>query len=490
MEGDAGEITLQYVAVSSVEKLGEVLKRQCGTSKDFWFGTVVSSEHQELASKLPGLHVGPFWAAEAFTHCYASQSADPDADFAALTNRYGLGQRSKKPGRKCGAPGMIYLLLNQSGFSKLYKYNMELAAAPKAKVTKASKGDARKALGKRSKGSRASKTQPIDAELILDEATSPQQKKSRTAVVNDPLASPWPSSRSRRHDTPDSPRLSHAANKHDLHRRQVAVIQKRLEELLPSLPLDQLSTSWALTKLEESMRKRKGKFDEFRADVERIIIAYVTKKSAAKAIAARKKKPVEEESAKTATSTQAEHGNEDEEVPSTMTGPQTEDVAEDLDVAEPKELVREAPEVDIPRTASQAVSPVQIDLETQELSDHEILPDAEEMVEVDHWGFQVALSQLRECAGRPPSDAIAILTALLASRPSQELLSFGAWEAALGAHERMTSNRRVARLARKVKERWKAMDDAKKEQMLYRKALTAIEQLKTLGDDNAPSPES
>lgn len=50
------------------------------------------SEHQELASKLPGLHVvlssathftkmapplgpaqGPFWAAEAFTHCYASQ---------------------------------------------------------------------------------------------------------------------------------------------------------------------------------------------------------------------------------------------------------------------------------------------------------------------------------------------------------------------------------------------------------------------------------
>eukprot|EP00435_Cladocopium_sp_Y103_P036243 s27_g9.t1 len=489
MEGDAGEITLQYVAVSSVEKLGEVLKRQCGTSKDFWFGTVASSEHQELASKLPGLHVGPFWAAEAFTHCYASLSGDPDADFAALTNRYGLGQRSKKPGRKCGAAGMIYLLLNQNGFSKLYKYNMELAAAPKAKVTKASKGDARKALGKRSKGSRASKApQPIDAELILDEATSPQQKKSRTALVNDPLASPWPSS-PRRRDPAESPRL-HASNKHDLHRRQVAVIQKRLEELLPSLPLDQLSTSLALTKLEESMRKRKGKFDEFRADVERIIIAYVTKKSAAKAIAARKKRPVEEESAKTAISTsQAEHGNEDEEVPSTMSGPQT-DPAEDLDVAEPKEL-RGAPEGGIPRAASQAGLPVQIDLETQELSDHEMLPDAEEMVEVDNWGFQVALNQLRECAGRPPSDAIAILTALLTSRPSEDLLSFGAWEAALGAHERMTSNRRVARLARKVKERWKAMDDAKKEQMLYRKALTAIEQLKTFGDaDNAPSPES
>ena len=31
-----------------------------------------------------------------------ARSADPDADFAALTNRYGLGQRSKKPGRSDG----------------------------------------------------------------------------------------------------------------------------------------------------------------------------------------------------------------------------------------------------------------------------------------------------------------------------------------------------------------------------------------------------
>ena len=33
--------------------------------------------------------------------------------------------------------------------------------------------------GKRSKARRASKAQPIDAELILDEATSPQRKKNR-----------------------------------------------------------------------------------------------------------------------------------------------------------------------------------------------------------------------------------------------------------------------------------------------------------------------
>lgn len=31
--------------------------------------------------------------------------------------------------------------------------------------------------------------------------------------------------------------------------------------------------------------------------------------------------------------------------------------------------------------------------------------------------------------GRPPSDAIAVLMALHAARPTEDLLSFGAWEA-------------------------------------------------------------
>ena len=33
------------------------------------------------------------------------------------------------------------------------------------------------------------------------------------------------------------------------------------------------------------------------------------------------------------------------------------------------------------------------------------------------------------CRGRPPSDAIAVLMALHAARPTEDLLSFGAWEA-------------------------------------------------------------
>ena len=44
------------------------------------------------------------------------------------------------------------------------------------------------------------------------------------------------------------------------------------------------------------------------------------------------------------------------------------------------------------------------------------------------------------------------------------------FQAALGAHERMTSNRRVARLCRRVRERWMKLDDVLKEQKLYRKA--------------------
>eukprot|EP00434_Breviolum_minutum_P010572 symbB.v1.2.009325.t1/scaffold588.1/size186386/2 len=270
MAEDTGEITLKYVAVGTVEKLSEILKSRCGSSKDFWFGTFKSSEHEELANKLPGLRVGPFWAAEAFTHCYASPSPDADADFASIMERVGLGQRSKKPGRKCGGAGMVYLLLNQNGFSKLYKHNMEMLANPKPKAKR--KRDASKATsGKRArKDSSKKKRITLDAEEILDDAElGSGSKKNRTKVMSDPLASEWPRSATDKSDgfVAGHSRPSHLLQ-HDLHRRQVMVIQKRLEKMLPSLPFEQLSTTLALTKLEESMRKKKGKFDAFRADAQ------------------------------------------------------------------------------------------------------------------------------------------------------------------------------------------------------------------------------
>eukprot|EP00913_Durusdinium_trenchii_P016537 g15542.t1 len=221
-----GEVTVQYVVVKSVEKLSEVVKSKCGTSKDFWFGTFPSSEHEELANKLSSIQVGPFWAAEAFTHCYAAPSEDAQADFTRLYLQLGLGQRSSKPARRYKASGLVHVLLNLTGFSKLYKHNMRMAAAAKT---------ARKA---KSSGKRKHK-EARSGDLLIE-------------VISDPLASEWPDPRVAVASSSSSrPHPQSHAEKLDLHRRQVMVIQKRLEELLPSLPFDELSTSLALSKLED-----------------------------------------------------------------------------------------------------------------------------------------------------------------------------------------------------------------------------------------------
>lgn len=63
----------------------------------------------------------------------------------------------------------------------------------------------------------------------------------------------------------------------ELHCHQIAVLEKRLMTLLPTLPREELSTSLVQAKLEELMRKPKGRFDKFKMDIARIWRAYVAK---------------------------------------------------------------------------------------------------------------------------------------------------------------------------------------------------------------------
>ncbi|CAE7916104.1 unnamed protein product, partial [Symbiodinium necroappetens] len=94
-----------------------------------------------------------------------------------------------------------------------------------------------------------------------------------------------------------------------LHQRQVQVIKKRLETILPELSFDQLSTSLVLRKLEECMQKRKGRFDGFRADVEHVIIAYVTENAEAAKAAAKATRSAEDAVCKTESKEQeSSHG--------------------------------------------------------------------------------------------------------------------------------------------------------------------------------------
>lgn len=63
----------------------------------------------------------------------------------------------------------------------------------------------------------------------------------------------------------------------ELHCQQIAVLEKRLMTLLPTLPREVLSTSMVQAKLEELMRKPRGRFDKFRMDIARIWRAYAAK---------------------------------------------------------------------------------------------------------------------------------------------------------------------------------------------------------------------
>lgn len=61
----------------------------------------------------------------------------------------------------------------------------------------------------------------------------------------------------------------------ELYLRQVAVLEKRLGELLPLLPREQLTTPFVQMKLEEYMQKPRGRLDKFKMEFARIWRSYL-----------------------------------------------------------------------------------------------------------------------------------------------------------------------------------------------------------------------
>eukprot|EP00438_Fugacium_kawagutii_P008304 Skav206327 [mRNA] locus=scaffold1420:200631:208523:- [translate_table: standard] len=55
--------------------------------------------------------------------------------------------------------------------------------------------------------------------------------------------------------------------------------------------------------------------------------------------------------------------------------------------------------------------------------------EPEEVMEVDEWGFQMAMDQVAEAAS--PEDAAAVLEALLKSKPCEDFLKAGHWKSKL-----------------------------------------------------------
>lgn len=105
------------------------------------------------------------------------RSSEADLDFIRLTERYGLGQRPRKPGRKCPGAGLVYLLLQLGGYSKLYKYNLDMASTPAP----------RREAVRRPKEKRRAVEPLMGAEEVLEEAAA-APKRQRTEVRADPLS--------------------------------------------------------------------------------------------------------------------------------------------------------------------------------------------------------------------------------------------------------------------------------------------------------------
>lgn len=513
--------------------------RFCGKhGRDFWLGTFAGS-HDELAQKLPSLQVGPFWAVAVFSHCYAAMSLTPDTDAAALTEVIGLGQRLRKPQRRGSGPGLVYLLVQERGFSKLYKYNMEKKLLPAD----------REHAGVRPAAPKRSPTKPAE-ESKEGDATTPAHKVPRLqalTMVADPLADPAGKSSKQK---PKRARTGEAQGEPSLHQRQVQVIKKRLETILPELPFDQLSTSLVLRKLEECMQKRKGRFDGFRADVEHVIIAYVTENAEAAKAAAKATRSAEDAVCKTESKEQeSSHGvvelpevqpeqaakrelqdtrrkrrRTDAGTKETRRGSAVRRFIMASRMRKKRSLSQALPVVSEgaspehsqePSDAGQLAQPVQAitwdedavlekvvaaSPERVELSDAEgEAPTGEgdeaEPVEVDIWGFQMAMDQFREAAGGKgePGDALAVLKMLLTSKPSPQLLAEGSWEAVLSAHQRTFPNSRISRLAKTLCDRWKQLQQpVLAQQELFKQAMAALSKLSRMqepAESRAPFSE-
>ena len=160
------------------------------------------------------------------------------------------------------------------------------------------------------------------------------------------------------------------------------------------------------------MCKRKGKFEAFRGDIEAVVIGHLAKESTAKEVAKAVRKAKRGEKRPLEPQEPTERPSEVQE--------HTEQVL--VSVEQPLESPETAPTAPPEAPEAPVAAPPAVELEASESE------ELGESVEVDRWGFQVALGRLREAP--EPSEAIAVLLALRNSQPSEQLLTRVAWEVA------------------------------------------------------------
>lgn len=318
--GDAPRApSLSCVGLSDLAQLGTtMLERGC----DFWLSSLADGAHRSLWETLNSMTCDGVPATDAFTHCFIVRSQDTKSETELLMAKFGLGLRQKEVHRSVG-PGYMFMLVNLKSSSPLCRtvlstkrkqppdtdaeqraskkaaqspQDLVVTADPVVPCTEAVPAYTSDFPDSINCG-KVQDAEPPGIDVQPKTANAADLRQRQFQALEKRIATLLP--KFGRHQIPPEmvqKKLEDMLNKPagrlskfrddiariwqnfveaDLYRRQLRVLERRLEELLPGLPRQRLSTALVQSKLEESMQKPAGRLDRFQADIELIWRAFI-----------------------------------------------------------------------------------------------------------------------------------------------------------------------------------------------------------------------
>lgn len=237
--------TTMSMEVTSEDGLVAELSR----TRRFWITCWQGLDAEEGKKKAVGSVMENQPATERFKRCLFAEVQDCQQASVNIEKVCGMGLRSSRV-RSKSAPGVVAVFLVDEAPAARSR---RVAAAPVAATPESKSGPSKK------RRLDIAQDGPL---LPIEDAGSPQ-KAARTKEAARPARG-----------------KAASADSEDLYFRQVLVLEKRMGELLPSLPVEMLATPYVQAKLEDLMQKPHGRFDKFKTDIARIWRCYLESRDA------------------------------------------------------------------------------------------------------------------------------------------------------------------------------------------------------------------
>jgi len=216
----------------------------------FWVTAWQGCSGEEAKKKAVAAQMEGQMAIERFKRCLLVDVPDCQLACLQLNSKFGLGQRKQVP-RARSASGAVAVFFTSLGRQA---QDMATAASPPPKRSRTDQGPASE--------QKLSSSPLLPFSAAAETPDRVARRPADTASVQTPVKAEKPKAAASS-STDD-------ADSEDLYFRQVTVLDKKLQELLPTLPEDTLNTAFVQKKLEEYMRKPFGRLDKFKLDIARI----------------------------------------------------------------------------------------------------------------------------------------------------------------------------------------------------------------------------